>query len=287
MSVDAEFLKWYQPPDRKCIQQVALLEPRSPFDRDRDRQPSPRPPRGGGPPRPPAVARSADGSALALARGFEVLICPLDDRDGHAIRRLTIPFAQMPLRPSNKGRGGMPASGPGAWREFAIAPRGGRIYSVSYFGNEVGIWDVRGDELVRLEWPVPHEATAMALSPDGLMLALGDRAGGVVLVDTERGEVQSRLASRSEEDEGEVKSLAFAPQGRELAVGTQRGSIHLWKIQSKPEPILRLPAHRGAVSILAYDAEGQRLASGGSDRAVVVWDLARVRSELGSLGLDW
>ena len=41
------------------------------------------------------------------------------------------------------------------------------------------------------------------------------------------------------------------------------------------------------VGALAFDAEGRRLTSAGSDKNVNVWDLERVREDLGRLGLDW
>jgi hypothetical protein len=48
---------------------------------------------------------------------------------------------------------------------------------------------------------------------------------------------------------------------------------------------MRLPGHRSAVRALAFDSSGERLASGGEDRAVVVWALAAVERELERLGL--
>ena len=103
------------------------------------------------------------------------------------------------------------------------------------------------------------------------------------LVDTVRGTVKTRLTSPSQEDEGDVRSLAFSPLGDELAVGTQRGTIRLWQVRSNLTPLVRLPGHRGTVTTLAYDAGGRRLASGSQDKTVVVWDMKLVRDELAKL----
>ncbi|MHC5543993.1 WD40 repeat domain-containing protein, partial [Singulisphaera rosea] len=50
---------------------------------------------------------------------------------------------------------------------------------------------------------------------------------------------------------------------------------------------LRLPSHRGFITALAYGPTGRYLATGGSDKMVAVWDLDRIRTELGRIGLAW
>jgi WD40 repeat protein len=126
------------------------------------------------------------------------------------------------------------------------------------------------------------------LSPDGKTLALGDRSGSVTLVDTARGRVRSRLTHESVSGDDPVSALAFSPQGDELAVGT-RDHVRLWSISSRtsPTPLVRLPGHRGDVVVLAYDSAGRRLASGGRDKVVEIWDLDVLRRELKPLGLGW
>jgi WD40 repeat protein len=128
----------------------------------------------------------------------------------------------------------------------------------------------------------------MALSADGKTLALGDRQVGVLLLNASNGREKARLAPAAAEPEAShVRSLAFSPDGSELAVGLQQGTVEIWSLARLKAPLLRLPGHRGWVNALAYDRDGRYLASGGSDNLVDVWDLERVRSELGRLGLGW
>jgi WD40 repeat protein len=108
-------------------------------------------------------------------------------------------------------------------------------------------------------------------------------------MDTTRGTVRARLRTSTAAAEGSIRALAlaFAPGGRELAVGTPQGAIELWALDDPSEPLLRLTGHRASVTALAFDANDRHLASGGADQLVEVWDLTRIRAELDRLGLGW
>ena len=78
--------------------------------------------------------------------------------------------------------------------------------------------------------------------------------------------------------------VAFSPDGRELAVGSERGTISLWSLSRPESPQLRLqlPGHQKRLNCLAYEPHGQRLASATSDSnsIVEVWDLDIIDREL-------
>jgi U3 small nucleolar RNA-associated protein 12 len=57
-----------------------------------------------------------------------------------------------------------------------------------------------------------------------------------------------------------------------FAVGYADGSIRLWSASSK-SVIVTLNGHRKAVTTLAFDRDGTRLASGGLDTDIIVWDV--------------
>ena len=137
-----------------------------------------------------------------------------------------------------------------------------------------------------LNWTrLPLAANALALSPDGGTLAIGDRNGIVTLIETATGQAR-RTLSRGE-PEGSAEVIAFSPDGLKLAVGTQQGHIDVWSLTSPNAPPLRLPGHRGLVTALAFDPKGHYLASAGMDRTADVWYLERLREEFGKLGLAW
>jgi serine/threonine protein kinase/WD40 repeat protein len=191
-----------------------------------------------------------------------------------------------------------------SWQRMALAPDGTRLYLVDNW-NRVHALALEQDRARWLDWPLDIRARTLALSPDGRTLAIADRSrpsnppegrslatdrgqpGSVVLVDTSRGIETARLLPATNEDEGQISSLAFAPSGRDLAAGTQQGLIDVWSLDHPAAPRVHLPGHRGSVNALAFDPQGRHLASGGYDRTVAVWDLGIIRDELRRLGLGW
>src|SRR5208337_4952091 len=72
----------------------------------------------------------------------------------------------------------------------------------------------------------------------------------------------------------ELPTVAFAPDGKTLASGSQNGCICLWDaaIGTQRQP---LRGDRSAIHSIAFTPDGKTLASGSSDRTVRLWDLAR------------
>jgi serine/threonine protein kinase len=68
---------------------------------------------------------------------------------------------------------------------------------------------------------------------------------------------------------GPVWSVAFSPDGRTLAMGTEEGSVKLWDVESKS---LRLSvhAHQRPVWTIAFFGDG-KFATGSSDMTVKIW----------------
>jgi WD40 repeat protein len=74
---------------------------------------------------------------------------------------------------------------------------------------------------------------------------------------------------------GSARALAFAADGRLLALGGSRATIDLWDAYEARQ-VAALSGHkpsklRGTVSALAFSPDGGLLASGGEDRTVRLW----------------
>lgn len=109
---------------------------------------------------------------------------------------------------------------------------------------------------------------SLALSPDGKLLAVGDSRTTIHLYDLSTGKKRHELT----ENDGEVKCLAFAPDGRRLASASSYGRVvYIWDTSSGKE-VHRLRGVGGWVFSMAFSPDGKLLAEGSND-SINIWDM--------------
>jgi serine/threonine protein kinase/WD40 repeat protein len=248
------------------------------------------------------MAKTPDGKVMALVRSTAVLLWRAEASDqlisvvppsrggaetapgpAGSSRRTTIASNEAPLR----------------FRAVQLSPGGERMYLIDQSGM-LHAWAIEGTadgprarsqvqaRALDLAAPLAEAASSLALRRDGAVLAVGDRAGTVTLIDTRTRRVLERIKPSSGEVESLVLALAFSPDGHDLAVGSQQGTISIWAVArpARPRLRLRLPGHKGLVTNLVFDPQGRRLASAtGFDPLVEVWDLELIQRELLRLNL--
>jgi len=74
---------------------------------------------------------------------------------------------------------------------------------------------------------------------------------------------------------GAVNAVTFSPDGCELALVVQDGTVQLWNAATG-EQTAHLAGHRGAVETVAFAPDGRSLASGSYDTTVRLWRSATV-----------
>jgi WD40 repeat protein len=162
----------------------------------------------------------------------------------------------------------------------AFAPQARRVAMADLMGRVV-VYDVPSGKKVR-EWKVPNGHTfTLAFSPDGNLLALGrgdsqksvwkhiwtfipskalgrgdsHESGEVLLYDVASGQKRATLAGYRHH----VLSLAFAPDGKTLAGGSQDGTVKVWDTSSAAELGSFSLGKNGAAAV-AFSHDGRRLA---------------------------
>lgn len=108
---------------------------------------------------------------------------------------------------------------------------------------------------------------ALALSPDGRILAAGGGNDPVRLWDSSTGQELRRLKDTW------VQALAFSPDGKLLATGSGFHTITLWNPATGAK-VGQLKGHTGAIRALAFTPAGNALLSAAQDGSVRLWNTA-------------
>ena len=113
----------------------------------------------------------------------------------------------------------------------------------------------------------PNSANALACTPDGRTVALGQEGGGVRLF-REGGELPPLPTPRRE-----VKALAVSPDGDGVATG---GNTHLrlWRLTRQPREVKHVQLGKTHFLDVAWHPSGSFLATANGDGKVDFWDWA-------------
>lgn len=244
-----------------------------------------------------AETRPADPSASRLVRPASSRRVPLS-----ATRPVDGLRPQLQVRPASS-----------AWDRVTCDP-GGRWLATADGDDAIAIWDT-GSGLPVRSWSAGARVHAMAAGPDGL-LAVGEASGIVRIWDagtaTDRGSFRgedSRVRALAFDRAGTwlatgdqngvvrlwdvsagdlftignatyraVTALAIDWSHHLVAAGDEDGKLRVWDTADPGTPVLltelSCPVRTTA---LAFGADGERLAAGGTDGMVLVWGLGRAR----------
>ncbi|MGE3804822.1 MAG: PQQ-binding-like beta-propeller repeat protein [Gemmataceae bacterium] len=169
--------------------------------------------------------------------------------------------------------------------ELAFDAAGRMLVTARHADGEIGLWDAESGKSTALlqQNARPAAVDALALSPDGQLLAVGRCDGTIVISRSADGSVFRELPTQKHG----ILHLAFAPSGRRLLSGDTNGNLCSWDLEGKQ--VGRIQVRRSRLRGIALSLDGKYLAlAGGEDDTVFVCtqDTGRLVHHLKCPGLD-
>jgi WD40 repeat protein/serine/threonine protein kinase len=146
------------------------------------------------------------------------------------------------------------------------SPDGSRIATAARHLGPVEVWDAFSGDLLWETKPVDGRLSEVTWSDDGSRLVLASQAGRLQIYDKYGKELHS-LRSQP------ATKAVWSRDGTQVITGdhTTEGLVRIWDSASGVQSS-SFPAHSDRIHRLALSPDGTRLATGGWDKRVVIWD---------------
>jgi WD40 repeat protein len=199
----------------------------------------------------PSIEFSPDGRTLACLGKFE---------DGPSVQLWDVASGkEVSLRGSGIKSGG----------RIFFSPDGSRAVLTDVSDTVAELWDLRSQKLIATLANRQRYAKGL-FSPDGKIFAVvnwsNDRSL-VTLWDSQTGEFLTKLEGYTRR----IFCMAFSPDGKTLATGTDDGLVKLWSVASHRLLVTLYEENKRAFVSIAFSPDNRMLITGSTDGSVRLW----------------
>jgi WD40 repeat protein/DNA-binding SARP family transcriptional activator len=155
---------------------------------------------------------------------------------------------------------------------LAFARRGATLVTSAQHDKTI-VWNLARRRPIRT---IQLGSAALALSPDGSTVALGQRDSSIILADTATGRHHKVVTGHGPGVPPEDMQLAFSPDGAKVASLSDDRTVVVWNVATgQTKQTLR--GHASPVTGVAFSPNGNRLYAGSLNDGVIAWDLTGTR----------
>jgi WD repeat-containing protein 1 (actin-interacting protein 1) len=115
------------------------------------------------------------------------------------------------------------------------------------------------------------QITALAFSPNGSLLAVGNSSGKILVYDTNSWDVKT---DRWSAHTARVTCIAWNKDGTHAVSGGLDTNVFVWSVKAPGKRVKAPNAHKDGVHGVAWVDGGKKVASTGGDASLKVWDVS-------------
>lgn len=158
-----------------------------------------------------------------------------------------------------------------------------KVYSVAFSPDGKTLASGSKDKTIKL-WSIDtyketstlhghcDEVLCVAFSPDGKILASGGAKNDKTIKVWYLAENKFLTLKSHSQELGGIHSIAFHPDGKQIASGSTDKTIKIWQLSSGQE-LRTLTGHSDDVFSVTFSPDGKQIASGSKDKTVKLWQV--------------
>ncbi|TPX51863.1 hypothetical protein SeMB42_g00535 [Synchytrium endobioticum] len=147
-----------------------------------------------------------------------------------------------------------------------VNPRRDAEYVTVGDDSKVIKWDAKHRKMTAIT-DLPGRLRAVAYSPDGTIIAVGNDSGGLYLLHTDD---LSQAWTHPHREPG-IETMRFSPSGQYLAVGTRGCAVDVYDVRARMHRVARCTGHESYVTHIDWSADSRHMQTNAADGDLRFW----------------